>query len=174
MLAGVLFDYEITETGKHVIVPKFINKYVLTDVILSSSSTSPTPVLPSIATLLAPVTKLPTLLYSILRAVTLTAASHLNQQLSIRRISVANTALLYHDGRALATCESGPPMWISLPGLETIGWWDLEGDYRDEIGLRENGGTILGWMKEWCTAHVRTLLHSAPVDFLTNLSDATA
>lgn len=150
MLAGVLF--EATSTG---INPSFINKYVLTDVLLASSPTAVTPILPSIATLLAPLSQLPTLLYSISRAFVLTAKSHLiSSSFAIKRISVANTALLFHDGRALATCESGPPLWIRLPGLETIGWWDLEGDYEGEIGLRENGGTILGWMKEWCTAHV--------------------
>ncbi|KAM3464619.1 hypothetical protein MY5147_009457 [Beauveria neobassiana] len=37
----------------------------------------------------------------------------------IKKISVANTALLYHDGRALATGETGPPMRVLLPSLDT-------------------------------------------------------
>lgn len=146
MLAGVLF-----RTGGGA---EFVNRYVLTDVFLSASPTASTPILPSIATLLAPLSHLHKLLYSISRAVVLTTASHLSAAAcSIRRISVANTALVFHDGRALATCESGPPLWIRLPSLETVGWWDLEGDWAGEVGLREAGGPVLGWMREWCTAH---------------------
>lgn len=51
-------------------------------------------------------------------------------------------------------CESGPFGWMRLPALETVGWWDLEGD-AGEAGLRVRGGA-LGWMKEWITAHVGT------------------
>lgn len=67
---------------------------------------------------------------------------------------MANTSVLYHDGRALATCESGPPMRIALPGLETVGWWDgTEGDGSGQ-GFNKDGGPI-GFLREWTTAHVR-------------------
>ena len=153
MLAGVFFE----STQGNAITPSFVNRFVLTDVLLASSSSSFTPLLPSIATLLGPLSALPTLLYSITRAATLAALSRLTET-PIDRISVANTAVVYHGGkgggRALATCESGPPVVVRLPGLETEGWWDLDGD-GGEIGLREKAGKIKGWMLEWCTAHVR-------------------
>lgn len=132
-----------------------MQRLVLTDILLASSPTSRTPILPSIATLLGPLSALPTLLYSISRAVALSALSRLTTG-PVDRISVANTAILWHDGRALATCESGPPMVVRLPGLETQGWWDLEGD-GGEIGLRQKAGKLTGWMLEWCTAHVSRL-----------------
>lgn len=152
MLAGVLFDHFHNAST---ITPTFVQKYVLTDVYLASSPTSPRPILPSIATLLAPLSGLPTLLLSISRAVTLSLLSHYNPlaQQAVDRISVGNTTIFYSDGRALVGCESGPLGWVTLPGLDMVGWWDLEGD-DGEVGLREKGGTALGWMKEWCTAHV--------------------
>ncbi|KAI4093917.1 MAG: hypothetical protein LQ339_007599 [Xanthoria mediterranea] len=46
--------------------------------------------------------------------------SHLpGSQQSIKEIGVANTAIYFHDGRALATCKSGLPMRILLPELAT-------------------------------------------------------
>lgn len=148
MLQGVYFSTK--DDGS--IVALFVNKFVLTDVFLAASDTSNRPILPSIATLLAPLSGLPTLLATISRAVSLAAISRLGDT-PVERLSVANTAVLYHDGRALASCESGPLSWIRLPALETVGWWDLEGDSIGQIGMREKGGT-LGWMKEWTTAHV--------------------
>lgn len=156
MLAGVLFDdHDSPPSNSSAITPTFVQKYVLTDVYLASSATSPRPIVPSIATLLAPLSGLPTLLSSISRAVTLSLLSHynpLNPQ-PVDRISVGNTTIFYSDGRALVGCESGPLGWMKLPALETVGWWDLEGD-DGEVGLRERGGKVLGWMREWCTAHV--------------------
>lgn len=132
--------------------PAFVNRFVLTDVYLASRSMHLSrPILPSISTLLSPITKLPGLLSSISRAVILSAASRMSPT-PVERLSVSNTSVLWHDGRALAGCESGPLNWIRLPALETVGWWDLTGE-DSEIGLREKGGT-LGWMKEWTTAHV--------------------
>lgn len=37
---------------------------------------------------------------------------------------MADTAVIFHDSRAFATCEGGEPMHISLPGLETVGWFN--------------------------------------------------
>lgn len=145
MLAGVLFE----DDGQGNVRPSFVNRFVLTDVLLARQSDRP--VLPSIATLLSPLTSLPSIVASVGRAIALAALSQLSRT-PINRLSVANTSVLWHDGRALAGCESGPLCWIRLPALETVGWWDLEGD-DGEPGMREKGGT-LGWMKEWTTAHV--------------------
>ena len=157
MLSGVAFP---TKGEKGVIRPEFVNQYILTDVYLSTLATPAlkTPILPSIATLVNPLSSLTTIIVRILRAVLLVVLSHLpGSAQAIKKISVANTAIIYHDGRALATCESGPPMRVTLPGLETVGWFDgvhSEGEIRHKTGPGFGGGGIMNWMKEWTTAHV--------------------
>ncbi|ENH71478.1 Carotenoid 9,10(9',10')-cleavage dioxygenase 1 [Fusarium oxysporum f. sp. cubense race 1] len=81
-------------------------------------------------------------------------------QQAIKRISVANTAVLYHDGRALATCESGPPMRIQLPSLDTVGWFDgvrAEGEAKTSPANNSDspfgGSGLFSFMKEWTTGH---------------------
>ncbi|KAF9770768.1 hypothetical protein IL306_011638 [Fusarium sp. DS 682] len=81
-------------------------------------------------------------------------------QQAIQRISVANTAVLYHDGGALATCESGPPMRIQLPSLDTVGWFDgvrADGELKTTSANNEDapvgGSGIFSFMKEWTTGH---------------------
>jgi len=121
------------------------------------------PILPSIATLANPASSLFTIILSIFRTIFLVILSYLpGSQFAIRKISVANTGILYHDGRALATCESGPPMRVALPGLETVGWYNgkkTEGEpVTEESSGEKFGGTtkgLVGWMKEWTTAHPR-------------------
>ena len=148
MLHGVFFKANLDGT----IDPHFVNRYVQTDVHLAFAHRHlSSPVLPSISTLFGSVSQLPTVTLSILRSVSLIASTFL-RQFSVRRISVSNTSVLWHDGRALVGCESGPLNWIRLPALETVGWWDL-GDSNGHMGLRKKHGR-LGWMKEWTTAHV--------------------
>lgn len=152
MLSGVSFQ-RVGEKGT--IQPEFINQYILTDVYLSSK-TSPflkTPILPSIATLVNPMSSVLTIVLWILRTITLVVLSHLpGSQQAIKRISVANTSILYHDGRALATCESGPPMRIALPGLETLGWFTGK---VTNVNPGFGGKGLISFMREWTTAHVR-------------------
>lgn len=159
MLTGVSFR-RVGDKGAQ-IQPEFVNQYVLTDVYLSAK-TSPwlrTPILPSIATLVNPLTSLWRNTVVVLRTVLVVMLSKLaGSSYPIQRISVANTAMLYHDGRALATCESGPPMRVALPGLETVGWYNgktAEGENSHEAGSGYGGDGILSFMKEWTTAHVR-------------------
>ncbi|TKA62079.1 hypothetical protein B0A55_11614 [Friedmanniomyces simplex] len=169
MLAGVLFRRD-EATGK--IEPEFVNQYILTDLYLSTLS-SPrlrVPILPSIATLVNPLYSLFHVTLRILRTVVLVVLSFLpGSKQKIKKISVANTNIVYHDGRALATCESGPPMRIQLPELETVGWYNgawAEGELNDKAGkmdeemkelygkkLGEDSMAMLGWMREWTTAH---------------------
>lgn len=158
MLSGVFFS--LSKDGK--VVPEFTNQYVLTDLFLSAA-TSPqlkTPIMPSIATLVNPASTLFQVMGSIFRTVMLVILSHLpGSQQAIKKISVGNTNVIYHDGRALATCESGPPMRVQLPGLETVGWYNgITAEGEAEHGSRNakdklGKGGPLGWTREWTTAH---------------------
>jgi carotenoid cleavage dioxygenase-like enzyme len=156
MLSGVSF----TRTADGV-QPEFVNQYILTDLYLSvlSSKRLRTPILPSIATLVNPLSSLYQIVLLVFRTICLVILSRLPGSVqAIKRISVANTGILYHDGRALATCESGPPMRIALPGLETVGWYNgktAEGEMGGEGGPGFGGEGIYGFMKEWTTAHPR-------------------
>lgn len=156
MLSGVAFRR--TEKG---VQPQFVNQFILTDVYLSSVSSSflRSPILPSVATLVNPLSTFYTIVLRIIRTVLLVILSHLPGSIqSIKKISVANTGILFHDGRALATCESGPPMRVTLPGLETVGWYDgkkVEGEHAGEEGPGFGGDGLLSFMREWTTAHPR-------------------
>lgn len=160
MLTGVWFDRSPSASEES--SPHFVNQFVLTDLCLSSFENKrlQTPILPSIATLVNPFARLVVIVWSILRSVILVLLSHLPGSLTaIKRISVANTGILYHDGRALATCESGPPIRVQLPGLDTVGWFDgnsADGEPEKEQGVHQSGfgGTGLNsWMREWTTGH---------------------
>jgi carotenoid cleavage dioxygenase-like enzyme len=156
MLCGVAFRK--TAEG---VEPEFVNQFILTDVLLSGQD-SPRlrkPILPSIATLVNPLTSLWAITLCVIRTLLLVFLSHLpGSSQVIGRISVANTSILYHDGRALATCESGPPMRVMLPGLETVGWFNgkkADGDTNGESGTGLGGNSLLGSMREWTTGHPR-------------------
>lgn len=158
MLTGVSFH---TTNEKGAIEPQFVNQYILTDVFLSTV-TSPairTPILPSITTLVNPLSSLVAITLRILRTLLLVLLSHLpGSKQAVKKISVANTAILYHDGRALATCESGPPMRVALPGLETVGWFNgekCEGEPSAAAGAGFGGKGPLSFFREWTTAHPR-------------------
>ncbi|KAL2426131.1 Carotenoid dioxygenase carX [Exophiala dermatitidis] len=157
MLSGVAFTR--THDG---VQPEFVNQYVLTDVFLSSISSHNlhVPILPSIATLVDPLSSLYRIVLLVFRTIFLVILSRLpGSGRAIKKISVANTGIVFHDGRALATCESGPPMRIALPGLETVGWYNgrkAEGEYGvGDEGPELGGKGLLGFMKEWTTAHPR-------------------
>jgi carotenoid cleavage dioxygenase-like enzyme len=160
MLSGVAFRKNET-TGQ--IQPEFVNQFVLTDVYLNTLASPKlrVPILPSIATLVNPVASFIWITLRIMRTILLVILSHLpGSKQAIKRISVANTNVVYHDGRALATCESGPPIRIQLPGLETVGWYDgasAEGEPKEdgnsnEITLGHDSG-LISFMREWTTAH---------------------
>lgn len=158
MLSGVLFARSGEKATE--LRPEFVNQYILTDVYLASKASThlKTPILPSITTLVSPLSSFVRITLCILRTLLLVVLSHLpGSPQAIRKISVANTAILYHDGRALATCESGPPIRVLLPGLETVGWFNgkrAEGEAAGEAGSGFGGDGLLGFMKEWTTGHV--------------------
>lgn len=160
MLSGVWFARSSSNTNE--LNVQFVNQFILTDVYLSQveNDTIRTPILPSIATLTNPASGLFWIIWRIMRTVFIVLLSHLpGSGTTIKRISVANTSVLYHDGRALATCESGPPMRLTLPELETVGWFDgnaVEGEPEAEDKEEQPtlGGTgPLSWMREWSTGH---------------------
>jgi carotenoid cleavage dioxygenase-like enzyme len=83
----------------------------------------------------------------------------------VSRLSVANTAVVFHDGRLLATCESGPPVHVAAPQLETIGFHVFPDGATGEGGLGR-GKLVVGsedaygalpvaakMLEEWTTAH---------------------
>ncbi|KAI2616163.1 carotenoid oxygenase [Hypomontagnella submonticulosa] len=155
MLAGVLFQRGAND-GE--IEPHFVNQYILTDLYLNAKDNCnlKRPILPSITTLLS--ATLVTTILSVLRTLALVYLSRLpGSKRAIKRISVANTGVVYHDGRALATCESGPPMRFHLPSLETVGWYNRGAP--NECGVDSNlnfgGGDLMAFMKEWTTGHPR-------------------
>ncbi|KAG4262914.1 hypothetical protein FPRO03_10277 [Fusarium proliferatum] len=159
MLSGVAFRKASTD-GK--IIPEFVNQYILTDLYLSRKTTSiASPIMPSITTLVNPLSTMFQIIFATFRTIFLVILSNLpGSQQAIKRISVANTAVLYHDGRALATCESGPPMRIQLPSLDTVGWFDgvrAEGESEiSQAGSDDSpfgGSGIFSFMKEWTTGH---------------------
>jgi len=160
MLSGVSFSRNGT-TGQ--IQPEFVNQFILTDLYLSTIS-SPrlrVPILPSIATLVDPLATFIWVTLRIFRTILLVILSHLpGSRQPINKISVANTNVVYHDGRVLATCESGPPIRIQLPGLETVGWYNgasAEGEPKQETDTKErvlgDEGGLISFMREWSTAH---------------------
>ena len=179
MLAGVAFLTD--EKGR--VRPEFVNQYILTDLYMSSlaSERLTRPILPSIATLVNPLTSFWRILWVVFRTLVLVFLSRLpGSDVGIEKISVANTAVVWHDGRALATCESGPPMRFLLPTLQTVGWFlgdRAEGEpvvgKREKEEERSEGvvqdvgrGSQFGWsgpigfMREWTTAHPRVDPHT--------------
>ncbi|OAL57064.1 carotenoid oxygenase [Pyrenochaeta sp. DS3sAY3a] len=164
MLSGVWFEQSHTYARQPVV--NFVNQFVFTDVYLSAAANPNlrTPILPSISTLVNPASKLLFIIWRIVRTILIVILSWLpGSQLAIKRISVANTGILYHDGRALATCESGPPMRVTLPELETVGWFDgnsVQGETSTGSATKGakkkegfGGSGPLSWMREWTTGH---------------------
>ncbi|KAI0473557.1 retinal pigment epithelial membrane protein [Xylariaceae sp. FL0804] len=157
MLSGVLFR-RTGEKGTEV-EPEFVNQYILTDVYLNARENAnlKRPLLPSIASLVSG--SLLTVMLVVFRTILLVILSRLpGSRRAVKKISVANTSVVYHDGRALATCESGPPMRFQLPGLETVGWYNgrkAENEGAGDAGTGFGGHGPLAFMKEWTTGHPR-------------------
>ncbi|UZJ55333.1 hypothetical protein CBS101457_004653 [Exobasidium rhododendri] len=154
MLTGVLFQRSNDGKGT---TPQFINRYILTDVLLSTAVTLKRPFLPSITTFASPFDVLAVvfLLFGLLRTFLLALLSWLPFQRTpgLARISVANTSVWWHDGQAFAGCESGPPIRVLLPGLETAGWW-CGNDAKGKAGWAKGMGPIK-MLNEFTTAHPR-------------------
>ncbi|PHH79717.1 hypothetical protein CDD80_3960 [Ophiocordyceps camponoti-rufipedis] len=162
MLSAVYFS--VPEKPGATIMPLFSNRFVRTDVFLAeAAAASPlrVPLLPSIATMLQPSLRMYLRLARCILSLLLTVLLSLipgSRRQSIRRISVANTHIVRHGGRFLATCESGPPIRIRLPELATVGWFNglgAEGEPRRGVWPGGHGwrAGLLGFLREWTTAH---------------------
>lgn len=157
MLTGVLFKRGGGGEKGEEVQPHFINRYILTDVLLSTSQSLKRPLLPSITTFASPLGffSFVLLLLDIGRAFTLALLSWLPFQKTpgLKRISVANTSIWWHDGQAFAGCDSGPPIRVLLPGLETAGWWT--GEDRNGKGSWAKSFGPIKMINEFTTAHTR-------------------
>ncbi|RAL11925.1 carotenoid oxygenase family protein [Aspergillus homomorphus CBS 101889] len=155
MLTGVFFE-RIAQTG---VRPTFVNQYVRTDV---HDAVARYPrlhhITPSVTTLISPTSTVFRVMMEVVRAMALIVASLWGLVARpIRRTSTANTNVLHHDGRVLATNETGPPMRVLLPSLRTVGWFTgsrAEGEPTDEKSQPYFGGPgVEGFFKEMTTAH---------------------
>ncbi|KAF3389196.1 Carotenoid 9,10 [Penicillium rolfsii] len=158
MLSGIWF--QVNDQSKDV-EPSFVNRYILTDIYLGAKSMPGLrlPILPSIATLTHPLRSTISTFFRLCRFLSLIAWSFISpEKHQIRKISVANTAVLYHDKRVLATCQTGPPMRVQLPNLDTIGWFNGYSAVNEEKVSRQGrdafgGNGPFGFLKDWTTAH---------------------
>ncbi|KAB8248095.1 carotenoid oxygenase [Aspergillus flavus] len=156
MLSGVFFR---RMSGSKVQQPLYSNRYILTDVHCATAEYPHiSPIISSATTLLSPMVSPLKVFMGMLRTMALMLSSFLGFVVRpIRRISTANTNILYHDGRVLATMETGPPMRVYLPSLSTVGWFtgsSAEGEPPDEtMGPSIGGPGIEGFHNEMTTAH---------------------
>jgi hypothetical protein len=159
MLSGIWF--QLDDQSKTV-EPCFVNRYILTDVYLGANSMPNLrlPILPSIATLTHPLRSTLGTFFRLCRFLALIAWSFIRaDKHKIRKISVANTGIIYHDKRALATCQTGPPMRVQLPGLDTVGWFNGHSAVNEDKVSRPGRDAFgctgpFGFLKDWTTAHV--------------------
>ncbi|KAE8415082.1 carotenoid oxygenase [Aspergillus pseudocaelatus] len=156
MLSGVFFK---RMPGSKVQQPLYSNRYILTDVHCATAEYPHiSPILSSATTLLSPMVSPLKVFMGMLRTMALMLSSFLGfVDRPIRRISTSNTNILYHDGRALATMETGPPMRVYLPSLNTVGWFtgsSAEGEATDQIMEPSiSGPGIERFHNEMTTAH---------------------
>ncbi|KAF7715185.1 Uncharacterized protein PECH_006072 [Penicillium ucsense] len=158
MLSGIWFR-TTNQTKK--VDPCFVNRYILTDLYLGAKSMPylRAPILPSIATLAHPLRSTISTFFKLCRFLALIAWSFISPDAHpVRKVSVANTAILYHDKRALATCQTGPPMRVQLPGLDTIGWFNGHSAVNEKKSYAVEQDAFgcngpLGFLRDWTTAH---------------------
>ncbi|KAF7719097.1 Uncharacterized protein PECH_000283 [Penicillium ucsense] len=159
MLAGVYFNQSDDHDSK--LQPQFVNQYLLTDVYLAAKSMSSvfSPVVLSLSVMLDPCISIFDFLCELIRCAVLVLWSHISPMVpAIRNLSVANTSLSFHDGRALAHCQSGPPLRVLLPTLQTVGWFNgasAEGEPETHSSFEEviGGRGPLAFLKNWTTSH---------------------
>lgn len=56
------------------------------------------------------------------------------------------------DNRLLATCESGPPLEVRVPELETVDWDRLKDEHGESLGMRRGKWE---WWKRWTLPRVQ-------------------
>nr|XP_018263840.1 uncharacterized protein I303_03713 [Kwoniella dejecticola CBS 10117]OBR85998.1 hypothetical protein I303_03713 [Kwoniella dejecticola CBS 10117] len=132
--------------------PLYTNRHLATPLLSMTLLLLRSP-LPSIALLISPLSSLHRIVTAIIQAFLIAVRARMGV------LSVANTSVS-PDQRLLATCESGPPLEVRLPELQTVGW-----DRLDEHGetLSNRRGRWEWWKRfglsrvqeDWMTAHPR-------------------
>ena len=146
MLHGVLFPADPNDP------PLYTNRQLATSLLTMTLILLRSPI-PSIALLISPLSSIHRIAAAILQAIFLAVRARLGV------LSVANTSVIWwgsglgHDSsdvpdhRLLATCESGPPLEVRLPDLETVGWDRLE-DIQSQESLSRSRQSTPFW-KRW-------------------------
>lgn len=155
MLHGVFFPPRTAENPSP--APRYTNRHIATPVLSLSLMLFRAP-LPSISLLISPLSSLHRILVAIMTTFLLALEA------GVGTLSVANTNVIWwgkglgseaeqdyehgmdkqdkrsvdewQTGRLLATCESGPPMEVRVPALETMGWDRLEDDKGETLTVR--------------------------------------
>lgn len=169
MLHGVLFPASSEKP------PTYTNRHLATPLLTLTLLLLRSPI-PSIALLISPLSSLHRIVAAILQAFFIAVRARMGV------LSVANTSVLWWgkglgseaeqersegkdfgspDHRLLATCESGPPLEVRVPELETIGWDRLSDNQGESLGNRR--GKWEWWKRwslprvqeDWMTAHPR-------------------
>jgi hypothetical protein len=160
MLHGVFFRKSSGKEGK--ITPFYTNRHVATPILALSLLLLRAP-LPSIALLISPLTSLHRIMAAIITTFLLAFEA------GVGTLSVVNTNVLWwgtglgteaeeernasqdkpskrkQDGRLLALCESGPPMEMRIPELETVDWDRLEDEKGQSLRTKRSKWNPKSW-----------------------------
>lgn len=165
MLHGVHFPEDDQE------LPRYTNRHLATPLLDLTLLLLRSPI-PSIALLISPLSSLPKIFSAIIQAFTIALRARMGV------LSVANTSVIWWgrglgaeaedereieeeisgiketggDGRLLATCESGPPLEVRVPGLETVGWDRLDDENGESLDMRRGKWE---WFKRWGLSRVQ-------------------
>ena len=166
MLHGVHFPEDQPQR------PRYTNRHLATPLLDLTLLLLRSPI-PSIALLISPLSSLPKIFSAIIQAFTIALRARMGV------LSVANTSVIWWgrglgfeaedereieeeisgikeggggDGRLLATCESGPPLEVRVPGLETVGWDRLEDGNGESLDQRRGKWE---WFKRWGLSRVQ-------------------
>ena len=80
----------------------------------------------------------------------------LGRRRTTNRLSSRHVTRYEPDQRLLATCESGPPLEVRVPELETIGWDRLPDRDGEHLGMRRGRWE---WFKRFGLARVQEVSH---------------
>jgi hypothetical protein len=178
MLHGVFFPEEGDPSP-----PLYTNRHLATPILSLSLMLMHSP-LPSISLLISPLSSLHRIVTAIVHTFLLALEAR------VGTLSVANTNVMWwgsnlgseaeetsqngesnedgkpdrngsKDNRLLALCESGPPLEVRVPGLETVGWDRLK-DKRTDADLRDRRR---GWgWKRWGLGRIQEVSPANTMD----------
>lgn len=171
MLHGVYFS---EHDPQH---PRYTNRHLATPLLDLTLLLLRSPI-PSIALLISPLSSLPKIISAIIQAFMIALRARMGV-LSVANTSVIwwgrglgsegeeereleeddmlevegmQRSNAQGDGRLLATCESGPPLEVRVPGLETVGWDRLDDGQGETLDKRRGKWE---WFKRWGLSRVQ-------------------